>query len=124
MGRLMRRLVGRLDSSGYTGDMKQLTKFVVRILLIIFLLGQGFAALADGDQDEARRLLKSGDILSLELILEKLRTIHPGKILEVELETESGNIVYEIETLGDDGIVRELIIDARTGDLLENKQDH
>lgn len=88
-----------------------------------FLLGQGFAALADGDHDEARRLLKSGDIMSLELILEKLRPDHPGKILEIELEQEAGQLVYEIEMLGDDGIVRELIIDARTGDLLRSERD-
>jgi len=124
MGRLRELRVGRFSTQGYTGTMKQLTTFVVHILLITFLLAQGFTVRADGDQDEARRLLKSGDILSLELILEKVRSSHPGKILEVELEKESGKTIYEIEMLGDDGVVREFIIDARTGDLLENKRDH
>ena len=103
--------------------MKQFTAIVFRMLLILFLLGQVTAARADGDQNEARRLLSSGEILSLELILDKLRSSHPGKILEAELETESEKIVYEIEMLGDDGVVRELIIDARTGDLLGSKLD-
>lgn len=103
--------------------MKQLTVFLSRLLLIVFLLVQGISIQADGDHDEARQLRKSGDILSLELILEKLRQSHPGKILEVELETESGQIVYEIEMLNEDGIVEELIIDARTGDLLRSEQD-
>jgi len=104
-------------------SMKQLTAFILRALLIALMLTHGSTAQADRDHDEARRLLKSGDILSLELILEKLRPTHPGKILEVELETKSGKVVYEIEMLGDDGIVREFIIDARTGVLLHSKQD-
>lgn len=108
---------------GYTLSMKQITALLTGVLLVAFLLIQGTAVQADSDHDDARRLRDSGDILSLELILEKLRESHPGKILEVELETESGHLVYEIEMLSDDGIVRELIIDAKTGELLRSKRD-
>jgi len=103
--------------------MKYLTALLSRLLLIVFLLVQAVIVQADGDHDDARSLRKSGDILSLELILEMLRQSHPGKILEVELKTEPGKMIYEIEMLSDDGTARELVIDARTGDLLPSERD-
>ena len=65
--------------------MRLLSAFLFQALIIMVLLGQMFIAQAEGDHDEAKRLLKSSDILSLEVILEKLRPRYPGKILEVEL---------------------------------------
>jgi uncharacterized membrane protein YkoI len=41
----------------------------------------------------------------------------------VELERKSNHIVYEVEIVGDDGIVHELYIDAKTGDVLHSKVD-
>ncbi|GMR20140.1 MAG: PepSY domain-containing protein [Gammaproteobacteria bacterium] len=104
--------------------MRLLSVFLLRILIIIVLPGQVLIAQAEGDHDEARRLLNSGDILSLEVILEKLRSRYPGKILEVEFKRKPNHIVYEVEILGDDGAVREVYIDAKTGDVLRNKVDN
>jgi len=113
------------------------------ILLAIITLGYislGFIALAplqlaqaDDDYIEARRLQVSGEILPLEAILKNIRLtfpdkifsgkIFPGKILEVELEKENGKIVYEVEILGEDGVVREIYINAKTGKLISVKED-
>ncbi len=108
---------------GYTSNMKQCTALLLRVLVITLLLTQAWILRADSDYDEARRLQQSGDILSLEVILEKLRPEYSGKVLEVDLETKSGQFVYELEILGDDGIVRELIVDAKTGVLLHSERD-
>ncbi len=115
--------MGRLGTRGYIWSMRLLSAFLFRTLIIMILLGQIFVAQAGGDHDEAKRLLESGDILSLEVILEKLRPLYPGKILEVELEKESNLIVYEVEIVGDDGVVHEIYIDAKTGDILRDKVD-
>lgn len=80
-------------------------------------------ALADDDHNEARRLLESGEVLSLEVIMAKLQPHYPGKVLKVELEKKSGKIIYEVEILGNDGVVRELYIDAKTADVLRSKVD-
>jgi len=87
------------------------------------LSGASPVVLADDDHIEARRLLNSGEILSLEVILENVRRAHPGKIFEIELEREDGRIIYEVEILGEDGIVEEIYIDARTGKLLNYGED-
>ena len=81
------------------------------------------ATFADRDYDEARQLRKAGKILPLETILKKLHTRHPGKVLEVELEREHGRVIYEIEILDNRGKVWKLKVNAKTGELLQRKED-
>ncbi len=80
--------------------------------------------LADDDHMEARRLLDSGKILPFEVILKNVRQTHPGKILEVELDKEDGRIIYEVEILGQDGVVKEVYINAKTGEVLFSKEEN
>ena len=103
--------------------MKHLSDILLRIAILCLLVSQSPISLADEDNDEARRLHESGQILSLEEILQRLRPRYPGKVLEIELEQKTGQIIYEVEILGKDGVVRELYIDARTGDVLRSKVD-
>ena len=93
------------------------------LLVALMILSPIHVATADDDYIEARRLLDSGEILPLELILENVRPIFPGKVLEIELEKEDKQIVYEIEILGDNGVIKEIYIDAKTGKLLFTKED-
>lgn len=85
-----------------------------------------FTAVADDDDDDdherAKRLQQSGEILSLEKIVERARVLYPkGKILEIEFKDKSGRLMYEIEILDKRGVVNELMFDARTGEHLETK---
>ncbi len=97
---------------------------IMRIMLAAFMiLSPLHVVMADDDYIEAKRLLDSGDILSLEVILKNVRQIFPGKVLEVELEKEDGQIVYEIEILDGNGVIKEIYIDAKTGKLLPAKED-
>ena len=93
------------------------------IIMLVMSLSLFHFAQADNDHIEARQLYNAGEILSLEAILKKVRLTYPGRILEVELEKEDGLIVYELEILGEDGIIREVDIDAKTGKLLAEKED-
>jgi len=75
------------------------------------------------DHDEARALVKAGKILSLEEILKNLRTIAQGNVIEVELEHKRQRLVYEIELVDKQGIVTEYLFDAKTGKLIQQKQE-
>ena len=97
--------------------------YVTNLLITLVILNLSHVVLADDDHIEARRLLDSGEILPLEVILNNVKQEHPGKLLEVELDKEDDRIVYEIEILGKDGVVKEVYIDARTGKLLFAKED-
>lgn len=98
-------------------------KILIPFITLLLLLPASWSASADDDHDEARRLLKSGDIVSLEVILQNASRIQQGKILEVELESEKGKWVYEIELLSPEGDVVELVFDAATGQHLYSKRE-
>ncbi len=82
----------------------------------------GSLSLTQADtHDEARKLRDQGDILPLETILENAAKDYPGKVIEVELESEYGGHQYELEVLDKDGKVWELKYDARSGELLKKE---
>lgn len=99
------------------------TLVITTLLLSLMALSPLQLAHAHGDNIEARRLLASGEILPLESILKIIRPKYPGKIIEIELEEEKGHIVYEIEFLGEDGVITQVFIDAKTGKLLPFIED-
>jgi len=102
--------------------MKNCIKLIITGLLIIFSIP--LFADADVDHDEAKRLVESGEILALEVVLKKAREIQTGKILEVELESKKNKYIYEIELLNADGTVFELKFDARTGKHLSTEKEN
>lgn len=71
------------------------------------------------DHDDARDAYERGEALSLARILPLALRAVPGEVLEVELEREHGALVYEIDILARDGWVRRVILDARTGAVLD-----
>jgi uncharacterized membrane protein YkoI len=91
----------------------------IRLLVfgILLITGISSSAWAGDDHDRARKLVEQGDILPLETILQKLPP-DSGKVLEVELEHEHGQLVYEIELLHPDGRVREYTFSAIDGKLV------
>jgi len=97
-----------------------MTKYILTFALIVC----SSMTIASDDHDQAKQLLDSGDILPLETILKKVRSIQPGKILDLELEREDGQIIYEIELLTTSGSVLELKINAQSGELLSTEEEH
>ncbi|MBD9590171.1 PepSY domain-containing protein [Pseudomonas sp. PDM03] len=78
----------------------------------------------DLDQDEALRLRQQGVILPLEQVVKQALERYPGsKLLEAELEEKHDVYIYEVELLTTEGEVRELDLDATTGELLKDKED-
>lgn len=77
----------------------------------------------ESEHEAVRELMRQGDILPLEQILEQARRQHPGRVLETELERERGGYIYEVEMLDDSGEVWELEFDAATGELLKQEQE-
>lgn len=103
--------------------MKNSFKFI-SISLLVILSASLYAGDDHYDHDHAKRLVESGEILALEVILKKARAIQPGKVLEVEFETKKGKHIYEIELLNTDGTVFELKFDAYSGKHLSTKKEN
>ncbi|UVJ45802.1 PepSY domain-containing protein [Pseudomonas sp. LS1212] len=101
--------------------MKGKTRDSVIVGLLAFC---SLAMARDLDQDEALRLRQQGVILPLEQLLHHALDRYPGaKLLEAELEEEDGTYVYEVELLTVDGTVREIELNAATGQVLKDKED-
>lgn len=78
----------------------------------------------DLDQDQAQELRQAGVILPLEGFINQALERYPNaSLLEVELEQKHGRYLYEIELLTSHKQARELKFDARTGELLVDKDD-
>ncbi len=75
----------------------------------------------DLDQAEIRELVRQGEILPLETILARFPSDEYGKLLDLEVESKHGGVVYEFEFLRADGHVIEIDVDARTGRILEQE---
>ena len=68
--------------------------------------------------------VSKGVILPLEQLLQQALDRYPGaKLLEAELEEKHDVYIYEVELLTAEGVVRELDLDATTGQLLKDKED-
>jgi len=95
---------------------------MLRFLLMLMLMLPA-VALAEGDHDRALMLRHKGEILPLTEILQRLEGHYPGQALEVELKERKPHPVYEIEMLGEDGVLRELTVDAVDGHVIAVESD-
>jgi uncharacterized membrane protein YkoI len=75
------------------------------------------------EHEEIRAALQRGEVLPLARILAIAQEKVPGDVLEVELESKRGALVYEIKVLAQSGRVREIKIDARNGTVLKIEDD-
>ena len=95
------------------------TRPVLLLLVLACLLPPSVpaedATMSPRDHERVREAVARGEMVPLEHALDDAQRRHAGQVLEVELEGDE----YEIEILGDDGVIRELEYDARTGELLE-----
>lgn len=98
------------------------TRRVVLGCLMVATLAMSLrVAQADDDDDwrSLHRQVEAGRIKPLSEILDTLARDWHGDVIDVDIEDDDGEIIYEIELLGPQGQVVEFEIDARTGDILE-----
>jgi uncharacterized membrane protein YkoI len=81
----------------------------------------------DLDQDKALHLRQQGVIAPLEQLLGAVMQRYPGaKLLDADLEEHKDKrvrYIYDIELLTVEGVVRDIELDANTGELLKDKED-
>ncbi len=74
------------------------------------------------DHERARAAVQAGEVMPLPALLERLQRSHPGQVLELELERDDGQWVYEVKLLQPQGQLLRLKLDARTGEVLSAKR--
>ena len=73
------------------------------------------------DHDLARQAVLRREVLPLPRILTLAGGYQAGEVIEIELKSRRGMLQYDVHVLTAAGVVRELLIDARTGKLLVNQ---
>jgi uncharacterized membrane protein YkoI len=98
----------------------------LRPALLALVAGLAFAAPASatdrgrsGDHDDARRAVEMRQALPLTRIMSIAQEAVPGEIIEIELDNDDDQLIYEVKILARNGHVREVEIDARTGAVLQ-----
>ena len=91
-----------------------------RILWLAFALALTAPLDARGDDDHERALaaVERGEALPLDALLLKANLRDGERLIDVELEREDGRWVYELEFIDERGHVREIEMDALTGDIV------
>ncbi|MCW8865624.1 MAG: PepSY domain-containing protein [Colwellia sp.] len=93
--------------------------FAVCLCCSIVILTLSSSIFAAEDHEQALDLVDSGDIIPLAIILKNLQKIEQGQIIEVELEIKKKQLIYEIELVNNEGIIKEYSFDAKTGKLIK-----
>jgi uncharacterized membrane protein YkoI len=65
--------------------------------------------------EQARELVRHGDILALQDVLGRMQPAVDGEIIEVALESDGRRFLYRIKALGRDGRYRDYRADAKDG---------
>ena len=106
-----------------------MTHLTIRGVSAAFVLALLTAASAQAgdhkkpDHEVARAALARHEVLPLSRILTLAGQRVPGDVLKVELEDEKGRLIYEVKILGQDGRVREIELDAKTGGVVKIEDD-
>ena len=89
---------------------------------MLAMLGMGSASARkahEHDNDFARSALQRGEVLPIWRLLAIAARYLPGDVVEVKLDTpQSGDLRYKMRVLTPSGRIRELVLDARTGEYI------
>jgi len=88
------------------------------LLSLWLLISSGVAISHEIDQSEIIQLVRQGTIQPLVQIMNQSSLQNAGRILEIELEYDQDIYIYAIDTLDDQGIIREYKFNAQDGSLI------
>jgi uncharacterized membrane protein YkoI len=77
----------------------------------------------DSDQERVRRAFENGEILPITDILAIVAPRLPGEVVEVELDVRRYDIYYEVEVFTPTGRGTDIVVNARTGAVVERDRD-
>ena len=101
--------------------MKILTALCVSTAM---LMGAGLAQAKDVSPAQIIELSSSGTILPFEKLNQAALAQHPSaSLLNTELEESYGRYIYQVDLRDEQGQKWEVELDAKTAEILTNKQD-
>jgi uncharacterized membrane protein YkoI len=90
--------------------------------LTVLFLSAGFAIGDDGKDKESVQAMAAK--ITMEQAIQTAKTKFPGRVVEAELESEDGTLVYEVEIVSASGEEQEIEIDAQSGKILDSESEN
>lgn len=91
---------------------------ILALPVMLAPLSVGGQDVAQPDFEIAEDAVKRGEILPLADILSRVAAVQEGRVIEVELEVDDGERIYEVELIAPDGRILEVELNARTGEIM------
>ncbi len=96
--------------------------------IAILSISAGLAIGHDGKDKDRESVQAMSAKVTMEEAMQTAKGKFPGRVVEAELESEDGGLVYEVEIVSASGEKQEIEIDAQSGKILdgesENEEDH
>ncbi len=102
-----------------------MTKIAAIILATIGLTFVSISNAGDGNYHKGSIKISNPDAhnATLEACIKTALERHPGAVTEVEVETEDGKNIIDVDVQGNDGKYWEVECDALTGAVIEDKEE-
>ncbi len=82
-------------------------------------------ALGDDGEDKGRESVQAASAtVTMEQAIQTAKAKFPGRVVESELESEDGALVYEVKIVSASGKAQEIEIDAQSGEILGSEIEH
>ncbi len=95
------------------------------LMVLLVVLTAAVPAAVAGDHDDARNAVQSGQALPLGAIVGQVKRQYPGRLLDADMGTgKGGKLTYRLQWLTDKGNVLDVLVDARSGRVLNVKGKH
>lgn len=92
--------------------------------ITVLFISAGLAIGHDGEDKNKESVQAMAAKVSMEEAIHTAKTKFPGRVVEAELESEDGALVYEVEIVSASGETQEIEIDAQTGSILDNEREN
>jgi uncharacterized membrane protein YkoI len=92
---------------------------LLAVVVLLFALVAASGAAWSAPQRVGSVLAQAGNVEPLGVVLKRIGERYPGRALDAQLLEREDPPVYRVKWLGDDGKVREVTADARTGRILD-----
>ncbi len=80
-------------------------------------------SLADISFTKAEKMRATGEAISTDKVIEIVTKARPGEVTDLELDSERGRLVYEVEVRDEQFREWDLELDAKTGEILTENSD-
>lgn len=105
--------------------MKRFLNTTAFLTSIAFLsIATGLALGHDKKEKDHEAVHAQTATVTMEQAIETAKTKFPGRVIESELESEDGGLVYEVKIVSASGETQEVEIDAQSGKVLKSETEH